>query len=58
MNDLLVTSVSTGGSGEEDRLTENVTLNFAKVKGTYVQQLEDGKLDEKTWIVTAGSCKQ
>ncbi len=29
---LIVTSVSTGGSGGEDRLTENVTLNFAHVK--------------------------
>ena len=24
--------LQTGGSGGEDRLTENVTLNFAKVK--------------------------
>ena len=31
LDDILVTSVSTGGSGGEDRLTENVTLNFAKV---------------------------
>ncbi len=38
MNDLLVTSVSTGGSGGEDRLTENVTLNFAKVKFEYKSQ--------------------
>ena len=28
----MITSVSTGGSGGEDRLTENVTLNFAKVE--------------------------
>src|SRR5687768_10251106 len=32
LSDLMVTSVSTGGSGGEDRLTENVTLNFAQVK--------------------------
>jgi len=35
---VLVTSVSTGGSGGEDRLTENVTLNFAKVKFAYALQ--------------------
>jgi type VI secretion system secreted protein Hcp len=38
MTDLIVTSVSTGGSGGEDRLTENVTLNFAKVELDYVPQ--------------------
>jgi type VI secretion system secreted protein Hcp len=38
----MVTSVSTGGSGGEDRLTENVTLNFAKVKIDYKQQGEKG----------------
>ena len=32
MKDVIVTSVSTGGSGGEDRLTENVALNFATVK--------------------------
>lgn len=41
----LVTSVSTGGSGGEDRLTENVTLNFAEVLVTYVPQLPDGTGD-------------
>lgn len=38
----MVTSVSTGGSGGEDRLTENVTLNFAKVKVDYKQQSDKG----------------
>jgi type VI secretion system secreted protein Hcp len=38
----MVTSVSTGGSGGEDRLTENVTLNFAKVKVDYKEQVADG----------------
>lgn len=42
MSDVLVTAVSTGGSGGEDRLTENVTLNFAKVKVTYTEQLATG----------------
>lgn len=38
MTDVLITSVSTGGSGGEDRLTENVSLNFAKVSVDYVPQ--------------------
>jgi type VI secretion system secreted protein Hcp len=42
MEEVLVTSLSTGGSGGEDRLTENVTLNFAKVKFSYVPQKKDG----------------
>ena len=39
---LMVTSVSTGGSGGEDRLTENVTLNFAKVNVDYKEQDDKG----------------
>jgi len=35
LTDVLVTSVSTGGSGGEDKLTENVTLNFSKVEFDY-----------------------
>ena len=42
MEDIIVTSVSTGGSGGEDRLTENVTLNFSVVKTQYVPQKKDG----------------
>lgn len=42
MNDILVSSVSTGGSGGEERQTENVTLNFAEVKVDYVEQKADG----------------
>jgi type VI secretion system secreted protein Hcp len=42
MSDLIVTSISTGGSGGEDRITENVTLNFAKVKFEYDPQTKKG----------------
>jgi len=42
MKEILVTSVSTGGSGGEDRLTENVSLNFANVDIKYVEQTESG----------------
>jgi type VI secretion system secreted protein Hcp len=38
LDKIMVTSYSTGGSGGEDRLTENVTLNFAGVKVEYVPQ--------------------
>lgn len=40
--DCIVTSVSTGGSGGEDRLTENVTLNFGQYKVVYTEQTKDG----------------
>ena len=42
IDEVLITSVSTGGSGGEDRLTENITLNFAKVKFEYVEQAPKG----------------
>lgn len=42
MDELIVTSVSTGGSGGEDRLTENVSLNFAKFHIKYIEQKPDG----------------
>lgn len=45
LEDVLITSVSTGGSGGEDRLTENVTLNFAKYKVSYQPQAKDGGPD-------------
>jgi type VI secretion system secreted protein Hcp len=42
LTNLIVTSHSTGGSGGEDRLTENVTLNFEKVDVEYTPQDEKG----------------
>jgi type VI secretion system secreted protein Hcp len=42
MTEVMITSLSTGGSGGEDRLTENVTLNFAKVKVDYKEQTAKG----------------
>jgi type VI secretion system secreted protein Hcp len=43
MTDCLVSAVSTGGSGGEDRLTENVSINFAKVEVGYKEQSQAGK---------------
>ena len=54
LSPVMVTSVSTGGSGGEDRLTENVTLNFGKVKYSYTPQKEDGSADaaiDLTWNI-------
>ena len=42
LKDILVSSISTGGSGGEDRLTENVSLNFAEVKLEYKVQDKKG----------------
>ena len=42
MDTVFITSLSTGGSGGEDRLTENVTLNFSKVSLDYVPQDDKG----------------
>jgi len=42
LTDCLVSSVSTGGSGGEDRLTENLSINFAEVKVEYTAQNPDG----------------
>jgi type VI secretion system secreted protein Hcp len=56
MEDLIITSVSTGGSGGEDRLTENVTLNFAKVKMQYKEQTKTGGVGDQPqmgWDIAA-----
>ncbi len=42
LTDCMVTSYSTGGSGGEDRLTENVTFSFAKFKVKYTKQGKSG----------------
>jgi type VI secretion system secreted protein Hcp len=46
MTDVLVTSVSTGGSSGEDRLTENISLNFAKMEFDYVPTNTSGSADK------------
>ena len=47
MTECMITAVSTGGSGGEDRLTENVTINFAQVKVNYVEQTPTGAAGAK-----------
>lgn len=38
LQEIMVSSISTGGSGGEDRLTENVSLNFREFDITYKKQ--------------------
>lgn len=38
LSDVLVSSYSTGGSSSEDRPTESISLNFAQIKMSYVEQ--------------------
>ena len=54
MTDVLVTSVSTGGSGGEDKLTENVSLNFAKVEFDYTP-ISNGKVIPFRWDIGANA---
>ncbi|MDR7040133.1 MULTISPECIES: Hcp family type VI secretion system effector [Methylobacterium] len=42
LENIIVANVSLGGSGGEDRLTENVTLNFSKIKYVYTPQEKNG----------------
>jgi type VI secretion system secreted protein Hcp len=57
MKKVMVTSVSTGGSGGEDKLTENITLNFAHVKYDYQAQSDKGAKEggpvEYLWDIEA-----
>jgi type VI secretion system secreted protein Hcp len=45
MKDCLISSVSTGGSGGEDRLTENISINFGNFQYEYTPQKPDGSGD-------------
>lgn len=42
MEPVIISSVSIGGSGGEDRFTENLSLNFGKFTVTYTPQANDG----------------
>lgn len=45
MKNVIITSISTGGSGGEDQITENTTLNFSEVSVDYQPQASDGSPD-------------
>jgi type VI secretion system secreted protein Hcp len=60
MTEVLVTAYTTGGSGGEDRLTENVSLNFSKVHVEYFMQNAKGGKEaggEMKWDI-AGNAKE
>ena len=45
MKNCLISSISSGGSGGEDRLTENISINFGNFQYEYTPQKEDGSGD-------------
>ncbi|WP_428649248.1 Hcp family type VI secretion system effector [Roseibium sp.] len=60
MKDIIVTNVSTGGSGADDRITESVTLNFGEYKYIYTEQKPDGSkgaAPEFAWDIAANEKK-
>lgn len=61
LDDVVISSVSGGGSGGEDRLTENVTLNFERVIWTYTPIKDDGSgggTVSAQWDLTVNSKRQ
>lgn len=60
LKDIIVTSLSTGGSGSEDRITENLSLNFGEFKYVYTEQKADGSKGaspEFAWDIPANEAK-
>lgn len=58
MTNVKLSSLSTGGSGGEDRLTENISFNFEELLGTYIMQNDDGSGGaSSTFIVPGNRCK-
>ena len=56
MEEIIITSLTTGGSGGEDRLTENISLNFAKFKFEYFTQEDTGSKGKSaplSWDIAA-----
>jgi type VI secretion system secreted protein Hcp len=47
LSEVMVSGVSTGGSGAQDQLTETVILNFARVEVDSVEQKADGTESDK-----------
>lgn len=57
MKNVNVRSVSTGSSGSEDRMTENLLLSFQQVAGSYAPQAASGTAGQtKSWSVQDGHC--
>lgn len=57
MTDVIITSVTSGGAGGGDNVTENVSLNFAKIKVEYKEQTATGGVGatpSMTWDIAGG----
>jgi len=48
LTDVMISSYSTGGSSGDDRPTESVSLNFAQIKMSYVEQDASGRAGAAT----------
>lgn len=60
MKDIIVTNVSSGGHGAEDRITESLTLNFGEFKYIYTEQTPDGgkgAAPEFAWDIASNEVK-
>ena len=60
MGNVMVTSINTGGSGGDDLLSEQISLNFENFEVKYTPQKEDGqagKPQEFKWDIGANSAK-
>ncbi|QYJ80692.1 type VI secretion system tube protein Hcp [Shewanella acanthi] len=55
LTDVYVSSISTGGSWGEDRLTENVTLNFDQLKYSYTPS--DNPKQKVSATISSEKCK-
>ena len=58
MVEVLVAALTTGGIGSDDRLTENVTLNFRQFRFRYQRQKADGSGGPQTdfrWDIAANA---
>ena len=60
LKDAIISSIQTGGSGSDERLTETLGVNFSKVEFEYVPQKADGSGDSSTpitWNIAANAEK-
>jgi type VI secretion system secreted protein Hcp len=58
MKDCIITSISAGGSGGEDRLTENIAINFSQFEFKYTPQNPDGTAGTQvpfSWDIAANA---
>ncbi len=58
MTEVLISSINAGGAEDDDRLTEEVRLNFASVKVDYVEQTPRGSAGDKpsmNWNIAANA---